>query len=443
MSATMANLFNTMLISLESIMLFILASGFFLRRKSLALTIFSFCLATASICLLIYLFGSIFFLKYVIVFLTLALWVFVAFETSIIKCMFPAAFLLAYLSLVDNIVITLVSSTVGRTSQELLGTPESYYMICFLTKTVELLGIVIIRTWVRRRFANAYLSLLDWIKVLFFPLSILLVSVYLLRIYYLAPEISHELVVCNAILLGLDVVSILVLSYLERQQAAIKDNIILRQNMKTQLDNVEAWQKAYDGQRKQTHDFQNQLLVLHGLVEQQEQKEKILRYIESLQPMEPLGTMLVRTHRTAVDIILNQKFYIAENRGIRFTTQLDDLTSFPLPDDALISVLSNLVDNAIEATGKVEDKKSRFISLKMKVEPDAAFLHIENSTAQPVHIVNNRVQTTKKNPIEHGYGLQNVTSILERASSIYYLNYDKDMKIFSFSAQIPIEQGGA
>ena len=79
----------------------------------------------------------------------------------------------------------------------------------------------------------------------------------------------------------------------------------------------------------------------------------------------------------------------------------------------------------------------------MKVEPDAAFLHIENSTAQPVHIVNNRVQTTKKNPIEHGYGLQNVTSILERARSIYYLNYDKDMKIFSFSAQIPIEQGGA
>ena len=99
--------------------------------------------------------------------------------------------------------------------------------------------------------------------------------------------------------------------------------------------------------------------MLHGLVEQQEQKEKILRYIESLQPMEPLGTMLVRTHRTAVDIILNQKFYIAENRGIRFTTQLDDLTSFPLPDDALISVLSNLVDNAIEATGKVEDASHR------------------------------------------------------------------------------------
>lgn len=443
MSAAMANFFNTMLISLESIMLFILASGFFERKRSALFTFVSLCTVAAINCLIIYIFGSNVFLKYVLIFIPLSLWVLIVYRTSIIKCMFPVVFLMAYLTLMDTFAMSLVSTTTGTASQVLLKTPDSYYMICFFTKAFELFVILIIRTWLRRYFSNIYLSLADWLKVLFFPLSILLVSIYLLRIYYLAPEMSYELVICNAILLVLDVISILVLSYLERQQAAVKDNIILRQNMKTQIDNVEAWQKAYDGQRKQTHDFQNQLLVIHGLVEQQEQKEKILSYIESLQPMESLGTMLVRTHRTAVDIILNQKFYIAENRGIRFTTQLDDLTSFPLPDDALISVLSNLVDNAIEAAEKLENGQNRFISLKMKVEPEAAFLHIENSTAQPVHIVNNRVQTTKKNPIEHGYGLQNVTSILERYKSIYHLDYDKDTEVFLFSAQIPMDKGEA
>lgn len=438
MSAMMANLFNTMLIFLESMMLFILASGFFRRSKSLAFTVISFCIVSTIACAIIYLFGSSLLPKYILLSLSLALWVFIVYRASLVRCMFPVVFLMAYLTLMDNFVITLVSATMGKSSQELLGTPESYYMICFLTKTVELLGIVMIRTWVRRRFANAYLGLLDWLKVLVFPLSILLVSVFLLRIYYLAPEISHELVVCNAILLGLDVVSILVLSYLERQQEAVKDNIILRQSMKNQLDNVEAWRKAYDGQRKQTHDFQNQLLVIHGLVQQQVPKEKILRYIESLQPREVWGATLVQTHRTAVDIILNQKFYIAENRGIRFTAQLDDLSSFPLPDDALISVLSNLADNAIEACEKIEEKQSKFISLKMKVEPGAAFIYIENPTASPVHIVNNRVLTTKKNPMEHGYGLQNVASILERYDSIFLLNYNENTKVFSFSAQIPM-----
>lgn len=55
-----------------------------------------------------------------------------------------------------------------------------------------------------------------------------------------------------------------------------------------------------------------------------------------------------------------------------------------------------------------------------------------------VHIVNNRVLTTKKNPMEHGYGLQNVASILERYDSIFLLNYNENTKVFSFSAQIPM-----
>ena len=424
-------------------MLFILTSGFFERKKSaLFAGVYSF-ICILSLCFMVYLTGNNIILKYIITSCLLILWIWAVYGISIVKCIFPVAFLMTYLTVFDNSILGISSNIMGTETNKILNIPEVYYLVCFFAKIVELLGIVIIRTWLNRHFKTIYLTMLDWVRVIAFPMAILLVSFYLLRIYYLAPEMSYELAICNAILLVLDVISILLLSYLERQQETIKDNIILRQNMKTQLDNVEAWQKAYDGQRKQTHDFQNQLLVIHGLVEQQEQKEKLLHYIESLQPMESLGTMLVRTHRTAVDIILNQKFYIAENRGIRFTTQLDDLTSFPLPDDALISVLSNLMDNAIEAAEKLENGQNRFISLKMKVESDAAFLHIENSTAQPVHIVNNKVQTTKKNPIEHGYGMQNVTSILERYKSIYHLNYDKDMKVFSFSAQIPMYKGEA
>lgn len=137
-----------------------------------------------------------------------------------------------------------------------------------------------------------------------------------------------------------------------------------------------------------------------------------------------------------MDIILNQKFAIAKSRNIRFTFQLDDLSAFPLADDALITVLSNLIDNAIEASEKIEDPQARFISLKMRVEPQAAFLYIENTTAEPVLIQNNRILTTKKNPLEHGYGLQNVISVLNQNHALYLLNYDSEAHIFSFSAQI-------
>lgn len=378
--------------------------------------------------------------KYVLLAVLFALWVFFVHDASLIKSCFPSVFLMTYLTVIDNVVLALVSTIMGKEAQELIGRPESYYLICFFTKTLELFGIVIIRTWLGRHFSNAYLSVFDWLRVSAFPLAILFVSVYLLRIYYLDPSLSYELAICNAILLVLDLVSILILSYLEQQQEAVRDNIILRQNMKTELDNIEAWKKAYDGQRKQTHDFQNQLLVIYGLVKEQAPKEEILAYIKRLQNVELPGTMMVKTHRAVVDIILNQKYAIAESREICLQSQLDDLSAFPLPDDALIIVLSNLIDNAIEACSKIENADERFISLKMKVEQMAAFLYIENPTKEPVHIVNNKIVTTKKNPLEHGYGLQNIASVLEQNNAVYLLNYNEDKHIFSFSAQISIGQ---
>ena len=269
-----------------------------------------------------------------------------------------------------------------------------------------------------------------------FPVATLIISIFLLRIYLIYPVLSWELTVCNAILLLVDIVSVFLFAYLERHRKAVSDNIILRQIMKTQLDNVEAWRNAYEGQRKQTHDFQNQLLVIHGLVQYQAPKDEILGYIKQLQSINYVSPLIVQTHRTVVDIIINQKYAIAESRNIRFITQLDDLSFFPLQDDALIVILSNLIDNAIEASEQIEDKQERFICLKMKVESQASFLHIENRTAVPVIIQNKRILSTKSNSSQHGFGLQNVMAVLDKVNAYYFIDYDTSRHVFSFSAQI-------
>ena len=132
MSAAMANFFNTMLISLESIMLFILASGFFQRKRNIVFTCISFFVVLAIDCIIIFLFGFNVALKYGLLLLSMALWTFAIYKTSLIKCFFPAAFLLAYLTLMDNVVIALLGMTMGKSTQELWRTPESYYMVCYL-----------------------------------------------------------------------------------------------------------------------------------------------------------------------------------------------------------------------------------------------------------------------------------------------------------------------
>lgn len=436
MSSMMANVFNVALILLENCVLIILTNSFFTRKRpNIFVNISLLAIATFD-CLLLYFIGEHTTVKLISTTVVSVAWVYFCYDATLVKCIFTVFFWEAFLAGVDSGLLPLLSTVLRKSSDELMREPNSYFFICFSIKTAELLGIVIIHTWIKRHLTQTHITFLDWMRVMAFPVGTFLVSVLLLRMYYLAPEMSLELAICSAIILLVDIVSIFLLNFLEEQQKAVRDNVILRQSMKTGLDNVEAWRKAYDGQRKQTHDFQNQLLVIHGLIKQQAPTEEVLGYIERLQHIDLPSTMIVKTRRTAVDIILNQKYAIAESRNIRFRTQLDDLSAFPLPDDALITVLANLIDNAIEACEKIENVQERYVSLNMKVEQHAAFLHIENPTAAPVHIKNNRIYTTKKNPLEHGYGLQNIIYVLEQYRALYLMDYDPENKIFSFSAQI-------
>ena len=137
-----------------------------------------------------------------------------------------------------------------------------------------------------------------------------------------------------------------------------------------------------------------------------------------------------------VDAILNQKHALAQTKGIRLTVQLDDLRSFALPDDALVVVLANLLDNAIEAVSQIEFPEKRVVRLRMTSDPEVNFLYIENPSPRPVRIKDNRVLTTKKDSREHGYGLQNIAAILRQYNGIYAIDYDEGTGLFRFSAQI-------
>ena len=436
MNQSAAFIYNTALIILEDCMLLLLAMGLFSKKRtSFVVGISFFALAILS-CILLFFFNSTAFLKIILSGVLFSAWLILCYEASWQKAIFAVLFWLAYLGIGDVGIAAFTSAVTGRSQLELMRDPYSYYFLCFSSKTVEILGIVILRIWLKAHFANTRITVSDWLRVIIFPTAMLAVSAFLSRIYYNAPEMAAELTACDAIVLLVDFVSVFLMNYLERQQEISRDNIILRQSMKTQRDNVEAWRKAYDGQRKQTHDFHNQLYVIYGLVQQKAATEEILDYIERLQHVESPSVIMVKTHRAAVDIILNQKYAIAENRNIRFDTQLDDLSHFPLSDDELITVLSNLIDNALEACEKVPADQDRFILLKMRVEPAASFLYIENITAAPVKIQDNRVITTKSNASEHGYGLQNIISVLEHYNSLYLLEYHPDKHTFSFSAQI-------
>lgn len=99
-------------------------------------------------------------------------------------------------------------------------------------------------------------------------------------------------------------------------------------------------------------------------------------------------------------------------------------------------VLSNLIDNAIEACEKNRSPEHKTILLRMNADPVANFLYIENYSEEPVKIMDNHILSTKPDRFAHGYGTKNIAAIMEQYGAEYVWDYDEATLEFAFSAQL-------
>lgn len=322
MSAGLSAFLNILVIALEQLMVCILSEGMFKRRFSAPLTLCLFIVSALPVWFVYSLMAEHMYLRIVLGCIFMSAMVLLSFRTNAVKAVFTGAFIGAFLQLADTALIAAVCEWLGISVQYFLFGPFEYYALCFFIKTVELFFIIALQFILRHRFPGRGASISDWIRALAFPASSFVISMLLLRSVISAPEATKELLVCVIIVLLTDVMSFFVLNYMDRQSEAVRDNAILRHNIKLELDNITAWREAYSGQRKLTHDYQNQLLVIRGMVEQDAAKSDLLTYLDGLQAQLTPAETLVNTHRPAADIIINQKLSIAKAR-----TSASDISS--------------------------------------------------------------------------------------------------------------------
>lgn len=436
MNIHVLNLLNYILICFECIMASYLGGCFFKRRfyrvaHILAvLTLFILCIVYLEI------FGNNIILKLAIGIILHTVWIKVVFDTSIIKALFLSIFLMSFWYIFDSLCMIGVSALIKIDYRLLSNAPFAYFLLCFGIKIFELFGLIVICTLVKHHAQIWSLSWLDWIRILFFPISSLFISCELVLMYYKSPGLAGQLALCSCILLFADVMSVLLLEHLENQQLAIRDNAILQQDLKNEHESINAWVEAYREERKRSHDFQNQLSVLRGMVDEKSLPEQFLKYLDRLLNVELPKTRYINTNRPVADVLLSQKAAIAKNKNITFQSYLDDLSRFPLSDDELVVVLANLLDNAIAATEQIPDISLRRILIRVQCAPEVSYLYIENTTSETVDIKNNRVVIRRGEYSGHGFGIQNVTTILDRRQALYAFEYHPCDAIFSFSAQL-------
>lgn len=436
MNAVFPYVLNCFLIFIEAFALYQLGSCFFQRKCNMNIILISFLLMWVGQNLIVFFCSVYTVLKYALLTLVDSLWIWILYKPHILKCLTLSILFLSMILVCDSFCIMGFSIIFLHDVNSYTQNIYTYYLFSYVVKIVELMVVIILKLLLRNRLGFTSTTWHDWIRIIAFPLMSGIIAIILMRLYSLYPNVGESVLLCSVVLLCADMLAIILLGYMEEQQQKLHDYSILKHDMKLEQDNVTAWMNAYSNQRKQTHEYQHQLEVVRGLAKREGGNDELIQYVSQLLQTDMSEAIFANTGRTVVDVILNQKHSIAQGKGITLKVHLDDLREFVLNDDAIVVVLSNLLDNAIEASEKNQSPLHKTIVLKMQANPAVNFLYVENYSELPVTIVDNKVLTNKQNIAEHGYGLKNIEAILSRYCSDYVLDYDPETMIFRFSAQI-------
>ncbi|MBR4062223.1 MAG: GHKL domain-containing protein [Clostridia bacterium] len=207
------------------------------------------------------------------------------------------------------------------------------------------------------------------------------------------------------------------------------DALLLKQHMELQKESMNALEQNYRLQRKSTHEFEHHLQVLGDLLRHNE-TDAACDYLDKLKKNRSMHIMGVNSRHPVVDVILNQKYQLAQESEILVQVQVNDLSGIDIPSDSLVVVLTNLWDNAIEACRRVDGYREIICSI---LDDEGLYISIRN-TSNPVRIENGRIATSKTDPLSHGFGLMSVCNTLDNLGAEY--SYDYDEGWFSFVAEI-------
>ena len=207
--------------------------------------------------------------------------------------------------------------------------------------------------------------------------------------------------------------------------------------VRNQMSMYRSMEQSYRQQQKYMHDYKNQLSCIQGLLEKGQVKES-LNYIEELTGGIRKNTDYIDTNHVIVNVILNQKYQYALENKITMVINVNDLSRLVMKKEDLVILLSNLLDNAIEACKSID--VDRIIQLKMVIEEESLILSVRNPMNTPINVEGKRILSSKKDKQNHGIGLLNIENVVRKNLGTSSIKCEDGY--FSFSAMIPNEQGG-
>ena len=189
---------------------------------------------------------------------------------------------------------------------------------------------------------------------------------------------------------------------------------------------IEADRKHINNTRKIKHDMKNHMYAIRNMAKNNMSKD-IITYTNDILGKIEGEKVYINTGNYLIDGILNVKFEEIKNQGIDFKYDVKIPEGIKLPEFEVITILGNLLDNAIEGVKSIKD--NRYIEVFISYKDSNLLIKIVNTFDGLVIKDNKGVVSRKKEKAYHGIGLENVREQVEKSNG--YMNIDTGNCMFT------------
>lgn len=277
---------------------------------------------------------------------------------------------------------------------------------------------------------SAYSITLDIIFACFLCMSIVFASLYPILTYN--PENMTLFLIMSVVFF---VISFLVLSlfvklcdYFSMEQYWTVANIKY-ESLKNQMD----LQKEFvETSNKIRHDFKK-IIGTIGYLNSQGQYDSLKSFLDELSYDAYTYKPVVYCRNEYIDAILNIKMKECEGKDIKLIVQVSPIVECNIKPDDIVLLLSNLLDNAIEAVSKISDG-NRSITIKLYNYENNLIIYSENHYLQNTS-KSDFFQSDKEDRNVHGYGVKIINELVNSSSG--HISMEHTDGLFKATIMLP------
>lgn len=358
----------------------------------------------------------------------------VLFESTVIRLITTQIAFMGLGSVSELLVLLIIEFITGSNDLNTIKSTAFYFIGGVLSQLI-IFTVIIIISRITNKDEFGFLKTGEWLQIMVLPL--VTIGTVLGLFYAFNDDINEKQInVLSLIIVGIlltNVSQYYLVRDLARKESSIRDSQVITERARTtnQLYN----QLARDREIHKAKDHDTiKLLSTAASMAQDAGNDRLYKFLSSNLDVTENSMDVFDCGDVIINALINTKYNEARRKDIPINYSLADLSLVNLPDIDVVSIIANILDNAIEASMKCDADK-RYIRFKASLIEGSFSVACENYYTGKLLYEDSGIKSDKSSD-GHGYGLLNIRAIAQKYDGEFSINTNDNL--FRISVIIPI-----